>query len=73
MGLARYCDRCGKLYHPEVESIRGIPTNGLRLVETNLKDEEFDIRKIKIDLCPDCLKSFEDWLEACPYPIAGID
>lgn len=66
MADAKKCDRCGKLFEVE-KSYNGVPvfTKLVFFYESVISSSTYD--KTKIDLCPDCEKSFDDWL----HPIKG--
>nr|DAQ07462.1 MAG TPA: Protein of unknown function (DUF983) [Caudoviricetes sp.] len=62
MALARKCDRCGILYEPEKRKIKNnITFNSIELIERYLNNDYIDV--VFIDLCPNCLDSFIEWLE----------
>lgn len=58
--LIRRCDRCGVAYDPKVQAINACDVNaiktGYRYSDNSFRDG------IVYDLCPDCLKSLDDWL-----------
>ena len=61
---AMKCDRCGKFYEfYEGEKIfkETEKANGLMLIDMDLERKHWN-RKI-YDLCPDCMKKLEDFLE----------
>lgn len=55
MALASKCDRCGKYYKWIMEE-----THGFAYV-TYSRDGHYSIEGGAYDLCPDCIKSLEDW------------
>lgn len=58
--LIRRCDRCGVAYDPKAQVIHACDVNaiktGCRYSDNNFRDG------LVYDLCPDCIKSFDDWL-----------
>ena len=67
MALAKKCDRCCKLYEVENRTIRKQRVNGIALIERWLNNSKLDARGY-LDLCPQCLESFDRWLTACNTP-----
>lgn len=68
MGLAKVCDRCGKLYlpyHKDSDQFGG----SLNAVQGNYTRGDGSIRdrRANLDLCPDCMESFLEWLN--PEPV----
>lgn len=64
MAFSKKCDRCGDFYdcYPEDRYGQDICVNGVLPVsisnEEKSKYYHFDL----IDLCPDCMKEFADWI-----------
>lgn len=63
MALAKKCDRCGKLYESKDVSVLGYMINGLVLADRDKRNNGYYDRKY-LDLCPACLVSLTNWLEA---------
>ena len=60
MSLAKKCDRCGKLYeHYPIDKISG-NYNAIRFVRMDISGV-VDIEKKPMDLCPECMSSFDSW------------
>lgn len=61
---AMKCDRCGKLYG--CKTFKNTENaNAIKLIDKNL-DKEYWSRKT-YDLCPDCMREFEDFLKGESY------
>ena len=58
MAWATKCDRCGKFfeYHPN-------DTNGVALLNYDVGKDKYTEDDDTYDLCPDCVKSWEDWFK----------
>ena len=60
MACAKKCDRCGKLYEEyNIEDDKKNP-NGIMVL--NLDSQRRYFTHNVMDLCPDCMKEFQDWL-----------
>ena len=59
MAAAKKCDRCGELYGVYNEGIFTMKSNGI--AEINLKSNGYLTVNRKMDLCPECKRSFEKW------------
>lgn len=62
MALAKQCDRCGKLYMPYHTRVRNYRINGFNLVDRDDDNSDYRTREY-IDLCPDCMEMFSNWLD----------
>lgn len=63
MALAKQCDRCKRYYeYYETTDCKFPGRNGIMTVMTTRKGACL-ISNNAIDLCPDCLVSFIDWLD----------
>lgn len=71
MALAKKCDRCGKLYEVEKREILRNPVDGLSLI-TRQPDNSSVCNRRYIDLCPQCLKSLDYWLNMRFEPVFAI-
>lgn len=71
MALAKKCDRCGNLYEVQNREIRRNPVNGISLI-TRDEDNSNACRRGYIDLCPQCLKSLDYWLNMKFEPVLAI-
>lgn len=61
MAWAMKCDRCGKYYDHHPDDADGVAVLSYdRETDTYHNDENFD-------LCPDCIKSFDEWFENRNY------
>ena len=60
MARARKCDRCGKLYESYKTKYDGTNVNGITMV--NIDDDRYYFKHKLMDLCPECMKEFQDWL-----------
>ena len=59
MGSIKVCDRCGKrILDAKQGWLRSFVYYGRAILCYDMKPEEENF-----DLCPDCLRSFEDWME----------
>lgn len=56
MSKAKCCDRCGAFY-----KMTNNKTVGFCRVS---KNDDYDNIKVNYDLCPDCRKSFTNWIES---------
>lgn len=64
MSLARKCDRCGSFYSPESSrSKREEGFNAINLINRTFNNVAYS--NGTYDLCPNCLNSFLEWLNAC--------
>lgn len=63
MSLARKCDRCGSFYIPEPRKSNREAFNAINLVNRTFGDATYS--NGTYDLCPNCLNSFLEWLNAC--------
>lgn len=61
MGLARKCDRCGKLY--ESYNIKNDSENINGLITVNVDDDRKYYSHGVLDLCPECSGSFMKWFK----------
>ena len=62
MALAKKCDRCGEMYEVKPMSIKNQSVNGIMLIERSRDNNGYTNRGY-IDLCPNCLKSFDFWIK----------
>ena len=60
MGKALKCDRCDKYYEYYNHGENDDGPNGFQLIERNRGDNFYSLTKF--DLCPECLKDFEFWI-----------
>ena len=63
MALAKKCDRCGKFYdhYPKGNKTQ---SNAIRKIQKDAAGGTEEVcTNWVIDLCPDCMDSFEDWLK----------
>lgn len=75
MSLAKKCDRCGNLYVPENMNICGLTVNGLGLISRDAQEVTDFVSHISsnsVDLCPECLVSFANWLKNKPMTFNEI-
>lgn len=80
MADAKKCDRCKKLFEVE-KSYNGVPvfTKIVYFYQSAISSSIYD--KNRIDLCPECEKSFDAWLypnrgntcEGCKHRYKDID
>lgn len=61
MACAKKCDRCGKLY--EQYSSKNDRKNPNEIMVLNLDAQRKYYSHGAIDLCPGCMKEFQDWME----------
>lgn len=61
MACAKKCDRCGKLYEQYNFDRDEKNTNGIMTL--NLDYQRHFYSHTVLDLCPDCMKGFQDWLK----------
>lgn len=61
MGFAKKCDRCGKLY--ELYNLESDPKNINGLLTLNIDYKRSYYTQNLIDLCPECMNSFDKWLK----------
>lgn len=61
MACAKKCDRCGKLY--EQYSSKNDRKNPNEIMVSNLDAQRKYYSHGAIDLCPGCMKEFQDWME----------
>lgn len=72
--LIRRCDRCGVEYGMLADyEIDGYDVDGIMTV-VRVKNGTEVVRQRAYDLCPDCLKSLDDWLRnKAPADTANTD
>lgn len=64
MALTKQCDRCKRYYeYYEMTDCKSPRRNGIMTVMTTRKGVCLITDNNAIDLCPDCLVSFIDWLD----------
>lgn len=61
MACAKKCDRCGKLYEQYNFKRDEKKPNGIMTL--NLDYRRQFCSHTAMDLCPDCMKEFQDWLK----------
>lgn len=61
MACARKCDRCGKLY--EEYNLKNDEKNPNGIMVLNLDYQRKYYLHDAMDLCPDCMRKFQDWME----------
>lgn len=61
MACAKKCDRCGKLY--ELYNSKNDRKNPNGIMVLNLDAQRKYYSHGAIDLCPGCMKEFQDWME----------
>lgn len=59
MACAKKCDRCGKLY--EQYNFKNDRKNPNGIMVLNLDSQRRYFTHNALDLCPDCMKKFQDW------------
>ena len=59
MACAKKCDRCGKLYEQYNSKNDRKNPNGIMVL--NLDSQRRYFTHNALDLCPDCMKKFQDW------------
>ncbi len=59
MACAKKCDRCGKLYEQYNSKNDRKNPNGIMVL--NLDSQRRYFAHNALDLCPDCMKGFQDW------------
>ena len=59
MACAKKCDRCGKLYEQYNSKNDRKHPNGIMVL--NLDSQRRYFTHNALDLCPDCMKGFQDW------------
>lgn len=59
MACAKKCDRCGKLY--EQYNFKNDRKNPNGIMVLNLDSQRRYFAHNALDLCPDCMKGFQDW------------
>lgn len=59
MACAKKCDRCGKLYEQYNSKNDRKNPNGIMVL--NLDSQRRYFTHNALDLCPDCMKGFQDW------------
>ena len=59
MACAKKCDRCGKLYEQYNSKNDKKNPNGIMVL--NLDSQRRYFTHNALDLCPDCMKGFQDW------------
>lgn len=60
MAYAKKCDRCGKLY--EQYNFKNDEENPNGIMTLNLDYQRKFYSHAAMDLCPDCMKEFQDWM-----------
>lgn len=60
MACAKKCDRCGKLYEQYNSKNDRKNPNGIMVLNLDSRGRYFTHNAL--DLCPDCMKEFQDWL-----------
>ena len=58
---AKKCDRCGMFYTPYNQN-SWENANNIYLCQEKMKEKENCTEK-KYDLCPDCMRSLQEWLK----------
>lgn len=71
MSLAKKCDKCGNLYEPEDMDICGVIVNAIGLINRDKQNFKAVDREY-LDLCPECLVSFSNWLKNKPMTFNEI-
>ena len=66
MALARKCDRCKKLYEYYPKDTK-IQSNAIRKLH-KIPDGCISTQDSTIDLCPECMASFDKWMIEGAYP-----
>ena len=61
MACAKKCDRCGKLYEQYNSKNDRKNPNGIMVL--NLDSQRRYFTHNALDLCPDCMKEFQDWMK----------
>lgn len=61
MACAKKCDRCEKLYEQYNSKNDRKNPNGIMVL--NLDSQRRYFAHNALDLCPDCMKGFQDWLK----------
>lgn len=61
MANARKCDRCGKLYEEYNVGHNNKKPNGIQLISLDTSHKYFGY--FLMDLCPDCMDQFQEWLK----------
>ena len=61
MACAKKCDRCEKLY--EEYNFEDDEKNPNGIMVLNLDYQRHFYSHIAMDLCPNCMKEFQDWME----------
>lgn len=61
MACARKCDRCGKLY--EEYNLKNDEKNPNGIMVLNLDYQRKYYPHDAMDLCPDCMRKFQDWIK----------
>ena len=61
MANARKCDRCGKLYEEYNVGNNNKKPNGIQLISLDTSRKYFGY--FLMDLCPDCMAQFQEWLK----------
>lgn len=61
MACAKKCDRCGKLY--EEYNFKNDEKNPNGIMTLNLDYRRKFYLHTAMDLCPGCMKKFQDWME----------
>lgn len=62
MAIAKKCDVCGKLY--EEYNVKEDPDNVNGLMFLNLDNHNRYLSHKAIDLCPKCMESIKNWIDA---------
>lgn len=61
MAYAKKCDRCGKLYEQYNSKNDRKNPNGTMILNLDVQRKYYSHGAM--DLCPDCMKEFQAWLE----------
>ena len=61
MAQAKQCDRCGNLYIPYTTKILKFDANGVSLIRRLAHNINYE-NLITLDLCTQCIHSFNKWL-----------
>ena len=62
MAYAKKCDRCGKLYDEYNFKNDEKNPNGVMVLNLDYQ-RKFYSHTTPMDLCPDCMKEFQDWMK----------
>lgn len=61
MACAKKCDRCGKLY--DEYNLKDDEKNPNGIMVLNLDYQRKYYAHDVMDLCPDCMRKFQDWMK----------